>query len=106
MSEATQVLGLIDESFRTDARFSNGNGTRSQSMTWYDVLKALETQVQASVEVPVGQITSPSSSAKYSAHPVLETLQIAPVESPICLNLMVLQSLRARLVDRYADLPP
>ncbi|CAJ1969362.1 unnamed protein product [Cylindrotheca closterium] len=96
----TQVTGALncimkqaqervpDQSGRDEMRLFN----------WYDVLKFLEGSMTSSQTFTEAKIEKGVTSA-------LETLEVQPKSTPIFLNPAVLESVRNRLVDRYADIP-
>jgi hypothetical protein len=71
---------------------------RARLINWYDILQYMETEYRQAKRI--------KGSPKRD-HPVLETMEIihSPNRSPVVLNKMVLDALRRRLIDRYADVP-
>jgi hypothetical protein len=71
---------------------------RARLINWYDILQYAESEYEQARVI--------EGSPKRD-HPVLETMEIIvyPNRSPLVLNQMVLDALRRRLIDRYADVP-
>jgi hypothetical protein len=76
------------------------NAKRLRKMNWYDTLQFLERTVDSSTSCQNATQTDQTKS-----HPVLDTLQTKPDASPLVLNPMVLNVVKHRLIDRYADVP-
>ena len=65
---------------------------------WYDVLKFVEESLASSQ-------TFADAEREKGAASVLETLEVQAGATPIFLNPAVLEAVRNRLIDRYADVP-
>lgn len=95
----TEAILELVMSKAKDKNPPQGSGNkRARLINWYDVLQYAQSEYQQAKRV--------KGSPKCD-HPVLETTEIkaSPHRSPLVLNQMVLDALRRRLVDRYADVP-
>ena len=83
-----------------DASNNNNNHhkKRARLINWYDILEYMESEYRQA---------EPVEGSPTRDHPVLETMEIvaSPYRSPLVLNRMVLEALRRRLIERYADIP-
>lgn len=66
-------------------------------MNWHDILKFMETTLESSKSVEQSQ--------ESTLHPCLETIQTKSEESPMVFNPVILEAVKRRLIDRYADVP-
>lgn len=70
-------------------------------LNWHDILKFAEKTIQSSY-----CIEASTADPHNGLHPIFETLQHKSGGVQLVLNPTVLENVRQRLVDRYAQLPP
>ena len=112
-SQINEFLGLVMEgaSERVIAPVNGRTqGKRRRHMNWHDILKFAEKAIHTSHPIHTSNNHDGDESAtdppqQHATHPVLETLQRKSQSYPLCLNPTVLETVRQRLVDRYAKLP-
>jgi hypothetical protein len=103
-SQTDLLLELLLDKAKERVPDDEPSTKRQRFLNWYDVLKLLENTVESSSSQRVeGDATTTHSS---TTHAILETLQTKPDASPLLLNPTILESIRRRLVDRYADVQP
>jgi len=96
----TQTSGMMDIIMKAaDERLPNRVGQDGLRLfNWYDVLKFVEESLASSQTV--GDIKREKGVTS-----ALETLEVQSGATPIFLNPAVLEAVRIRLIDRYADVP-
>lgn len=96
----TQVAGILDIILKAaEQKVPNQVGQEKMRLfNWYDVLKFVEESFASSQRFP-------DRSREQGVTSALETLEFKPGSSPIFLNPDVLEAVRNRLIDRYADVP-
>jgi hypothetical protein len=67
---------------------------------WHDILKFMESDLQSSKCVPT------DADPIEGNHPIIECLETKEGESPMVFNPGILEAVRRRLIDRYADVAP
>lgn len=76
------------------------SGKRRRLLNWHDILKFAEKTMHSSSQMEESEID-----CQNGLHPIYETFQHKSNGLPLLLNPTVLQTVRQRLVDRYAKLP-
>ena len=80
-------------------------GKRRRLLNWHDILKFAVKTIHTSHLLESNDSSSIETPPNNETHPVLETLQRKSNGFPLCLNPTILETVRQRLVDRYANLP-
>ena len=92
------LTGAKDRAVETaDGESSN---QRRRLLNWQDVLEFAERTMQASQSIEVSQ-----PDPRNGKHPIFETVQQKSGGVPLVLNPTIVENVRRRLVDRYANVP-
>jgi hypothetical protein len=95
-TQTESLLGAVMTNAKE--KVPDNRGTKKlRLMNWHDILKSMESTLESS------RCLTDGNGKTEGSNPVLESLETKSKASPIVLNSAILEAVRRRLIDRYAD---